>query len=235
MKSTSNVFIQNIPNALTCGNIVCGCIGIIQIFKGDLALASYFVFIGALFDFVDGMAARALNVKSNIGKDLDSLADMTTFGVLPGLMMYYVINVSTENDLLPFVGILLPVFSAIRLAKFNNDPRQSSDFFGLPTPANALFFISVPLIILFDKSGLKPYFMNANILIALIGVFSFLMVSEIKLFSLKIKSLNIKDNLWVVLLIVGANLLFYFLFFTAIPFIIVLYIILSLIKNMLRK
>ena len=232
---TPNAFVRNVPNALTCGNIICGCLGIIQTFKGDLALACYLVFIGALFDFVDGLAARILNAKSPLGKDLDSLADMTTFGVLPGLMMYYVINLATKNDLLPFAGILIPVFSAIRLAKFNNDPRQTSDFYGLPTPANALFFISIPLIILFDVSGIKAYILNPWLLLGLIVAFCLLMVSELKLFSLKIKNLNFKDNIFIIILFFAANLLFYYLFFTAIPFIIILYIILSLVKTYLKK
>jgi CDP-diacylglycerol--serine O-phosphatidyltransferase len=232
---SNNIFIQNIPNALTCGNIVCGCLGIIQIFKGDLALACYLVFIGALFDFVDGLAARILNAKSPLGKDLDSLADMTTFGVLPGLMMYYIINLTTKNDLIPFIGILIPVFSAIRLAKFNNDPRQASDFFGLPTPANALFFVSIPLIILFDQSGLKAYIMKPLLLSSFVVIFCLLMVSEMKLFSLKIKSFNFKDNIFIIVLFFIANLLFFYLFFTAIPFIIILYIILSLLKTYLKK
>lgn len=227
--------IQNVPNALTCGNIVCGCIGIIQTFKGDLALAAYFVFIGAMFDFVDGLAARILNVQSPIGKDLDSLADMVTFGVLPSLLMYYVLNLSTENALIPFFGVAIAVFSGIRLAKFNHDVRQTTDFIGLPTPANALFFVSIPLIILFDRSGLRPYFMQPVVLMVLISLFCFLMVSEIRLFSLKIKSLNLKDNVFIIILVVGANLLFYFLFFTAIPFIIIFYLLLSIIKNLLKK
>lgn len=230
-----NFIIQSIPNALTCWNIICGCLGIIQIFKGDLALASYFVFIGALFDFADGFAARILNAKSVIGKDLDSLADMVTFGVLPGFMAFYLLQQSSENELIPYLGLLIPVFSALRLAKFNNDSRQTTDFIGLPTPANALFFVSIPLIIIYDRTGLKPYFQHEYFMIGSIILFSFLLVSEIKLFSLKIKSLNFNDNQFVILLILGANILFYFLFFTALPFIIILYIILSIIKNYIKK
>lgn len=230
-----NFIIDNIPNALTCGNIICGCMAIIQTFKGDLALAAYFVFIGALFDFVDGFAARILNAQSIIGKDLDSLADMVSFGVVPGMLVYYILNIATENELIPYIGILIPVFSGIRLAKFNNDERQSVDFYGLPTPANALFFVSLPLIILFDTIGLKYYVLNTSLLVSCTLVFCFLMVSDIRLFSLKIKSFNLKDNLWVILLIIGANILFYTLFFSAIPFIVILYIVLSIIKNTLKK
>lgn len=236
--SQNSVFqsiINYVPNTLTCGNIVCGCIGIIQIFKGDLALACYFVFVGAIFDFVDGLAARVLQVQSTLGKDLDSLADMTTFGVLPGLMMYQLLNILSTNDLIPFVGILIPVFSAIRLAKFNNDTRQTSEFYGLPTPANALFFISFTLIMIFEHSEFKRILLQPYLLCILIVVFCLLMVSEIKLFSLKIKTFNISDNIYVVILFLSANLLFYFLFFSAIPFIIILYIILSIVKNNFEK
>ncbi|MDX2189880.1 MAG: CDP-diacylglycerol--serine O-phosphatidyltransferase [Bacteroidota bacterium] len=225
---------NNIPNIITLANLLCGCIAIIFIFEGKLTIAAYLVVAGAIFDFLDGMAARLLQAHSSIGKDLDSLADLITFGLVPGLIIFYIVRLSTENAYLPYVGMLIPLFSALRLAKFNNDPRQSTSFIGLPTPANALFFISIPLIISYDKSFLQPYFMNTIFLVTITIIFSLLLVSEIPLFSLKIKKLSIDQNIFPLILIVMANLLFFTLFFTAIPFIIILYIILSLIKNSLN-
>lgn len=226
---------RHIPNFLTCCNLFCGCLAIIQIFKGSMVNAAYLVFTGALFDFFDGLAARLLKAPSAIGKDLDSLADMVTFGLVPGYVMYQLLGLYSTNVYLPNLALLIPVFSALRLAIFNNDPRQSTDFYGLPTPANALFFVSLPLILIFDKTPVSGFFQNAAVLSAVVLAFCYCMVSDIRLFSLKIKSLNLKDNVYVVALIVAANLLFFFLFYAAIPFIIVLYIILSLVKNALER
>ena len=231
-----NKIIKNIPNALTCCNLLCGCLGIIEVFKGNLQDAAYFVYAGAFFDFIDGMVARMLNAKSSIGKDLDSLSDLVTFGVLPGFSTYILIKIGTPNPYLPYIALLIPLFSAIRLAIFNNDTRQASDFYGLPTPANALFFISIPLILFTDNTGLKEYFQHPYVLAFLSVLFSFIMVAPIKLFSFKIKKLSLDyDNLFPVILLVGSNILFFSLFFTAFPFIIILYIILSLLKNLLQK
>ena len=227
--------LKHLPNFLTCCNILCGCLGIIQVFKGDLVYGCYFVFFGVAFDFLDGLAARMLKAYSPIGKDLDSLADMVTFGMLPGFLIYYVLKTYTDIFFLPYVALIIPIFSALRLAKFNNDTRQTSDFIGLPTPANALFFISFPLIILYDSSGLRFLFQNPIFIISCIIVFSGLLVSEIKLFSLKIKRLNINENIFPLILIVLSNVLFFILFFSAIPFIIFLYIILSLVKFYILK
>ncbi len=165
--------LKHIPNAITSGNLLCGCLAIVQIFSGDLVLASFFVFLAAVLDFFDGFAARLLKVSSPIGKDLDSLADVVTFGVVPGLMVYRLLQFALigmgEKELfwialqknissielsnvhylsgfysyLPYFGFLITVFSAIRLAKFNNDTRQSTTFIGLPTPANAILITAL--------------------------------------------------------------------------------------------
>ncbi|MFN0049800.1 MAG: CDP-diacylglycerol--serine O-phosphatidyltransferase [Cytophagales bacterium] len=228
-------FIRHIPNFLTCCNIVCGLLGIIQVFNNNLMNAAYFVFAGAFFDFIDGFAARLLKVQSTIGKDLDSLADMVTFGVLPGFVMYKILGIYATNPYLPNIALLIPVFSALRLAKFNNDPRQSVDFFGLPTPANAIFFVSFPLILFNDKSHLLNFIFTQNTLSAIIIIFCLLLVSDLKLFSLKFKKMNWKDNLFPLLLIIISNALFFTLFYTALPLIIILYILLSLVKNLMYK
>ncbi len=168
---------KHIPNAITCCNLLCGCLAIVQAFEGNLVWAAYLVGLAAIFDFFDGFAARLLRVTSPIGKDLDSLADMVTFGVVPGIVMFQLISIGSVYLLdgsaggwtiypplsaLPetvamkppfyveypkYIAFLIPVFSAIRLAKFNNDTRQTTSFIGLPTPANAIFICSIPLII----------------------------------------------------------------------------------------
>ncbi len=150
---------KHIPNAITCGNLLCGCLAIVKSFEGDLVWAAYLVGIAAVLDFLDGLAARLLKVSSPIGKDLDSLADMVTFGLVPGIVMFQMISFS--NLLYPFdlfhslkyFAFIIPIFSAIRLAKFNNDTRQSDSFIGLPTPANAMIICSIPLIFAFEGSG----------------------------------------------------------------------------------
>ena len=134
---------KHIPNAITCANLFSGCIGIVYAFNGALETAAYFVLLSGIFDFFDGFAARLLNVKSNIGKDLDSLADMVSFGFLPGVVMYQLLSQSDyASPYLPYLAFIITVFSALRLAKFNNDTRQTEDFIGLNTPMNTDFFRS---------------------------------------------------------------------------------------------
>jgi CDP-diacylglycerol---serine O-phosphatidyltransferase len=226
-----NSITLHIPNFLTCCNLLCGCLGIIQVFRGNYVYGAYFVFLGGAFDFFDGLAARIFKAHSPIGKDLDSLADIVTFGLLPGLMMYQWLGLYSNNLYLPNFALLIPVFSALRLAKFNNDPRQSSDFLGLPTPANAIFFVSLPLVYLTDKTNIGFIFQNPLLITILIIFFCALMVSEIKLFSFKINGFQFAQNVYLVVFIVLANLMFFLIGNTAIPFIIILYLLLSLFKN----
>jgi CDP-diacylglycerol--serine O-phosphatidyltransferase len=215
--------------------LLCGLLGIIQVFNNNFVNASYFVFTGAMFDFFDGLAARFLNSYSTIGKDLDSLADMVTFGVLPGFLMYKILGIYATNLYLPNVALLIPIFSALRLAKFNNDDRQSQDFYGLPTPANAMFFASLPLVLFNEKSNYINFIFTQNVLLIFVLAFCWLMVSDIKLFSLKFKKLNWNENLFPMLLVVVSNLLFFTLFYAALPLIIIMYIVLSLVKNSIKK
>ncbi|MDB5019179.1 MAG: CDP-diacylglycerol--serine O-phosphatidyltransferase [Pedobacter sp.] len=215
-----------IPNALTCANLLSGCIGIVFAFKGRLDVAAYAVLVSGIFDFFDGFSARLLNVKSLIGKELDSLADMVSFGFLPGVVMYKLLEGSDySSPYLPFIGFLITVFSALRLAKFNLDTRQTEDFIGLNTPMNTLFIVSLPFI---QKD--YPALINSTILlIAITVLMCWLLVCEIKIFSLKFGSIKwIHNKTKFVFLIISAVLIA-FLKFAAIPFVLVLYIASSII------
>ena len=143
--------LRHLPNAMTCGHLLCGCVGIVRVFEHDLITASYLIFLAALLDFGDGFVARLLKASSAMGKELDSLADMVTFGVLPAFMLFSLIGQEIDNQsVLPYSAFSIAVFSALRLAKFNIDPRQTDSFIGLPTPANALVVASLPLILAFQ-------------------------------------------------------------------------------------
>ena len=213
---------KHIPNALTCANLLSGCIGVVFAFKGDLNLAAYAVLISGIFDFFDGFIARLLHVKSNIGKELDSLADMVSFGFLPGAVMYQLLTASSDfsSPYLPYLGFLITVFSALRLAKFNIDTRQTEDFIGLNTPMNTLFIVSLPFI---QKD--YPGLINSSmLLIAVTVIMSLLLVSEIRIFSLKFGSREWAQNKIKFIFLIVSALLIAFLKFTAIPFVLILYI-----------
>lgn len=220
---------KHIPNLITCLNLFSGCIGTVFAFNGELKTAAYFVVLSAVFDFFDGMVARLLKVNSEIGKQLDSLADMISFGFLPGMVMFQLISQSIaspeqQNDfpitILPYLAFLITIFSALRLAKFNIDTRQSVDFIGLNTPMNTLFIVSLAFII---DDYPKP-FESTSLLIALTVIMSLLLVGNIKLFSLKLNSFKWDENKFrlsfVILSIIAAILLQ----FTAVPVILILYI-----------
>lgn len=229
---------KHIPNFITCLNLLCGCIAIYYVFQQELVNAAYLVILAAVLDFLDGMIARVLHAYSEIGKQLDSLADMVSFGVVPGVMMFHLLARSIElSDLggsavnaLPFAGFLMTIFSALRLAKFNIDTRQTTSFIGVPTPANTLFVISMPLILAHDDFGLAPYILNLYVLLAITVVFSYLLVAELPLFALKFKSFKWQGN-QVRFIFLGLSVALLAAFtFTAIPVIIVLYIFLSFLK-----
>ncbi|UII28583.1 CDP-diacylglycerol--serine O-phosphatidyltransferase [Fulvivirga maritima] len=221
---------KHIPNTLTASNLACGCVGITLAANGELIFATYMIWAALIFDFLDGFVARLLKVSSPIGKELDSLADMVTFGVLPGLIMYELLSSYTVHFVMPFAAFLIAVFSALRLAKFNIDDRQQSVFIGLPTPANALFISSIAFV----TSSEYRELINFNILITITVVFSLLLVAPVELFSLKLKSMNWKENIFQILLLVVSVILILMLKIFAIPFIIVAYIVLSLIKNITK-
>ncbi|MHA4896105.1 CDP-diacylglycerol--serine O-phosphatidyltransferase [Pedobacter sp. PWIIR3] len=212
---------KHIPNAITCANLFSGCIGIVFAFRGSLEIAAYFVLLSALFDFFDGLAARALQVKSTIGKELDSLADMVSFGFLPGVVLFKLLgNSDYSSEYLPYLGFIITVFSALRLAKFNVDTRQTEDFIGLNTPMNTLLIVSLPFI---HKD--YPEVIGSTIfLVGLIALLSWLLVSEIRIFSLKLSDLGWQKNKFKYLFLIASVLLAIFLKFVAVPFILVLYI-----------
>jgi len=220
---------RHIPNTLTCCNLLCGCFGLYAVWQGNAYQAAYWVWIAAAFDFADGFAARLLKVQSNIGKELDSLADMVTFGVLPGFVLFSLLQASSEIAWLPFLGFATVAFSAIRLAKFNVDERQSDHFIGVPTPANALFVTSLALIIYQGDSALYSLISSQYFLISVAVIFPLLLVSELPLIALKFKSFGWKGNEWKFSLIVVSVLLGAIWGISSIPLIILLYIVMSII------
>ena len=164
---------RHIPNALTCGNLICGVFGILQVFEGNLETASILIGIALVCDWLDGFVARLLHVSSPIGKELDSLADMVTFGVLPAFMLLKLIENSCVSGTCtvglfgfykPYIALALAVFSALRLAKFNVDTRQSESFIGVPTPANGMVVASLPMILKFNPE-VSAYILNFNVLV----------------------------------------------------------------------
>jgi CDP-diacylglycerol--serine O-phosphatidyltransferase len=225
---------KHIPNLLTCGNLFCGCIGIVVTFQDNLILAAYLTGIAGVLDFFDGFVARWLKAYSSIGKELDSLADCVTFGVLPGVILFHLLHksIATEaspefTQYLPFAAFIITVFSALRLAKFNVDTRQTTSFIGVPTPANAFLIASLPLI-LWQYPPSEDIILNPYLLIVLIVVMSFLMTSEIPLFALKFTSYSFAKNRPKYIFLFLSLILLFTLQFIAIPFIIALYILISL-------
>ena len=236
-------FTRHIPNALTCGNLVCGCIATWAAFAGHFAATTAFIFAAVLFDFMDGLAARLLHATSPIGKDLDSLADIVSFGFAPGAMLYRFLDViaaSVPDDRIPlavsllavFTPLVIPVCSALRLAKFNNDPRQATSFIGLPVPAHAIFWAS--LLVSFVRMSHDTQVFNdlptmwtlTLIVLAIAG--SLLLVSELPMFSLKVKSLAWRGNERRYLLLLAAVVLTIVLpALTGISATILLYILMS--------
>lgn len=238
-----NRIVRNIPNAITCGNLFCGCLAITKAFEGNMVWAAYLVGIAAVLDFFDGFTARLLKVSSPIGKDLDSLADMVTFGVVPGVIMFRLLQISTlfmtDNPFwtyLPYLGFLISVFSGIRLAKFNNDTRQTDSFIGVNTPANSILICSLPLIIGKDlQSEAALFILNPYLLVPLSILMSFLLVSELPLFSFKIKSFGWKGNEIRFTFLFLALLLIIFYGYIGIPFTVVLYIFMSIVNNFINR
>lgn len=247
---------KHIPNAITLLNLLSGCIAVIFAVQGHLVLAGLFVIIGIGFDFFDGFAARTLKVQSELGLQLDSLADMVTSGLVPGIVMFklmtqvfgkpfYVIPdqiswtsfwMSIDISYLSLLGLLITLASAYRLAKFNIDTRQTSSFIGLPTPANTLLIISLPLILRYQSESwvisllLSPWF-----LISLTMISCYLLNAEIPLFSLKFKNLGFAENKIRYAFLVLAIILIIFLHFFAIPFVIVAYVLLSILERITKS
>jgi len=235
---------RHLPNAITSANLLCGCLAIQAAILGELPKSAFFVLLAAFLDFFDGMAARLLKVSSPIGAQLDSLADVVSFGVAPSFMAFHLISRYSENQSLAYVAFLLAIFSAVRLAKFNVDDRQSEQFIGLPTPANALFWLSLVLSIWqAQEFNYGEFLAEASvrlsqapgILALLVLVFAYLLIAEMPLMSLKFKQFGWKENRYrYILLIIGAVLIALFLF-AAVPIILILYLILSYIQERSKK
>ncbi len=234
-------FKNHIPNSITLLNLTSGIISIYFGVKGtpaDLAIAGIFIFVGAGFDFFDGFAARLLNAKSAIGLQLDSLSDMVTFGVAPGFIMYQMLLLSHGNPMtsgmnfLPFLAIMVPWMSALRLANFNVDETQTTSFKGLPTPALAILVASLPLIrqeLYASQDIWYMIFTNSYFLLTIAVFGSLLLVSTFPMFSLKFKSFEWRENIIKYVFLAMAVVLLIWLQMFAIPFIILLYLFLSLI------
>jgi CDP-diacylglycerol--serine O-phosphatidyltransferase len=216
--------IKHLPNALTLGNLFCGFAGIICSFiRPDLPTA-WFVWAACLFDFLDGFAARALKVTSPIGKELDSLADVVSFGVLPSIFIYRLLD-SNGAGYFAWSAFALAAMAALRLAKFNTDTRQSYGFIGLPTPAHALFITGI--LFLIDYAGLQSYTLQIGL--GAVGAMSWLMVSEISLPALKFKSFSWKENKLTWIIPAGSLILIVLMKEAGIPASILFYILISLI------
>jgi CDP-diacylglycerol--serine O-phosphatidyltransferase len=243
---------KHIPNAITTLNLICGCLAITTAFDGELYVAAYFLIFANFFDFADGFAARALNVSNALGEQLDSLSDMISFGVAPGVLLYQFtkhlntvneVQILTDNPWLFYLAFIIPVFSSFRLAKFNIDTRQTSSFIGLPTPANASFFLFVVILYFYPdlpkiidlNSIIYPVIGNPLIMLGFGVVFSILLIAEIPMFSLKFKTMKWKDNklpftfilLWFILLLT-TNIF-------AMPAIVIIYILFSVFTHYTSK
>lgn len=235
---------KHIPNIITSLNLLAGCTGLAMLLQGQIYLAAIFIFVAAVFDFLDGTTARLLDARSELGKQLDSLADAVSFGVLPGMIMFRLLDhavdfqypTSTWMTYLPYLALLIPVASAIRLGRFNLDTRQSVHFIGLPTPANAIFLAAFPLVltshgfagqvtmmrvmnVLFD-----PFLLSAICLLSTI-----MLNAEVPLFSLKFKGFSWKENYYKYILLIISIILFIFFQFGGLLLIIPVYIMLSVI------
>lgn len=249
MSQISNIFFW-VPNAITSLNLVSGSLAVFFAISGQLGWAAVFIFAAAVFDFFDGFSARLLKAYSVIGKELDSLADLVSFGLAPAAMVFTMIQLALFGQIsliqnisgtpsqwiLLFSSLMITVSGAFRLAKFNTDDRQTESFLGMPIPANAIFFASLGLIIeIGEKAEVASFILNKYTLLASIFACSFLMVSEIPMFSLKFKNLNLKENSIRFLFIGVIVLMAVFLKVYALPLIIVWYVLLSVVSMFTAK
>lgn len=231
---------KHIPNSVTLGNLLCGTLATIFAAQGDFTATAIFVLGGIVLDFFDGFLARQLNVSGPLGGQLDSLADMVTSGVVPGIVMYnlFLWNLKdfSSQSYLPFVGLVLTLGACYRLAKFNLDTRQSDSFIGLPTPAMSLFVVSLPLIVEYSKYDfIVKTIQNDYFLVGITLVLTFLMNAEISLFSLKFKDYSFQKNSIKYLFLIASLVMIFTLQFLSVPLIIIMYVLLSVISNFGRN
>lgn len=238
---------KHIPNIFTLANLFSGTIAVINAVEGHLMVAGLFVLLGIFFDFFDGFFARLLKVPSELGKQLDSLADMVTSGVAPGIILLKLLELSIAKDIpegfhlylygydfgwITLIGLLFTLAAAYRLANFNIDERQTSSFIGLPTPAATLVVISLPFILKHSSTEIvESIILTKWFLIGITLLLSFLMNANIPLFSLKFKDYSFKNNVIKYVFLIATILMLIVLQFIAIPLVIILYVLLSLVEN----
>lgn len=222
------------PNFITLLNLLSGVLGILWVLEGQVVYGAYFVVLSAGFDFLDGFVARLLKVQSAMGKELDSLADVVSFGVLPGIVVYSLTKEQTDSQFLPYLTLIVPMLSAYRLAKFNLDTRQSERFIGLPTPANALLLSTLPHLVA-QWPELTPWITSPIALVVFAWVTSILLVSELPLIALKFKNSNFADNTYRYTLLCLGAFCFAWLQIAGIPLIIITYLLLSGVEQLFLK
>lgn len=228
---------QHIPNAITLLNLALGCISIVLAFEGHLHWVPYFVIAAGFADFSDGLVARALKVSSPLGLQLDSLADMVTFGVVPGVAMYHLLQEALGQTALWWhflPALLLTLFSALRLAKFNIDQRQTEGFIGLPTPTCTMFVISLVLIVKNNQFGLATIILHPLLLTLVALTLSFLLVSELPMMAFKFKHFGWKGNEFKYMVMLSGILLMVFFGGLGIAISILLYLVFAVLQALLR-
>ena len=233
-------FKKHIPNFITLLNLLCGCIALVFISEYNVEMAFFFVCIGIFLDFFDGFFSRLFQVTSPLGLQLDSLADMVTSGLVPGYVMFSLMQKcqNLENSFLffPYFGFLITLGACYRLANFNIDTRQTDSFIGLPTPANALFILSLPLILHYSESLIVLEILTNQFVLILITVLSaYMMNAEIPLFSLKIKDFKFKKNAFQIVFLGLSVLLLVFFQYLGVALTITTYVLMSIIKDKWRK
>ena len=227
---------KHIPNTITLMNLFCGCIALDFAAKNQFEMAFLLVCIGIFLDFFDGFFARLFKVSSPLGLQLDSLADMVTSGVVPGYVMFAMLKSSTDNVLIPYFGFIITLGACFRLANFNIDTRQTDSFIGLPTPANTLFVMSLPLILSqYNSTFILEIFSNQWFLMGISVLSAYIMNAEIPLFSLKIKQFSLHKNLLQIVFLVGSFFMLLVFKYLGVAVVIVFYVLLSIFVRFFSK
>lgn len=235
----ANIIVRNIPNSITCCNLISGCIATYNAFLGDIRMALLWIIVGAVFDFFDGMSARLLKVSSPIGKELDSLADDITFGFAPSAIIFYELSIMEYpsellmlKQYLPYFAFVMAAYSALRLAKFNLDERQSLGFIGLPTPANALFWGA---LFVGAQNFMESTAYMLPVVLLMICVSCWLLIAEVPMFALKFKQWGWKGNEVKYIFLISCLPLLMIFGITAFSVIIAWYVVLSVVVNLRNK
>lgn len=235
----ANIIVRNIPNSITCCNLISGCIATYNAFLGDIRMALLWIIVGAVFDFFDGMSARLLKVSSPIGKELDSLADDITFGFAPSAIIFYELSIMEYpsellmlKPFLPYFAFVMAAYSALRLAKFNLDERQSLGFIGLPTPANALFWGA---LFVGAQNFMESTAYMLPVVLLMICVSCWLLIAEVPMFALKFKQWGWKGNEVKYIFLISCLPLLMIFGITAFSVIIAWYVVLSVVVNLRNK